>query len=386
MEFVREQQRISATDLIQALLDGSDISLTACNISGNLEMERIFNKEEKFDLSAANISNSGEQQFITFAQKIQISNCTFEGKVFFSPRWSNDELFSVVFKQDAIFNLSHFNEQTRFAGAVFHGRAGFDGCKFHSVAAFTGCLFKSQAMFRTADFHGYALFNKAFFAKEARFINTLMSKGGNFKDTTFTTQADFSGVYSTGKALPTYTGIKFADSFSGDGESFWRYVKQAANEAGYYGLSGDCFYRERRANIRGRFYGVNFKEAKTGEKLRRIATGLKLLPEYIFGYLLFGYGERPVRVLYCSVVVILLFALLYYLRGTLECPGYTGNGKTFFDSIYFSAITFTTLGYGDIFPSPTDSVARALAMFEAFCGMSFISLFVVSLSKHFSRS
>ncbi|MGE4284995.1 MAG: potassium channel family protein [Phycisphaerae bacterium] len=385
MEFKREQQRVSSTELIQALIDGDDIILTGCTISGNLELERIFNKEEKFDLTALNESVQDGRRIITFSQKVQITNCLFEDKVFFSPQWNDDHVFSVVFKRDAIFNLSQFNNQTRFATAVFKGRAGFDGCKFHSVVAFTACEFKSQAMFRTAEFHGYALFNKAVFFRDARFINTMMSKGGNFKETVFREQADFSGVYSTGKSLPTYTDINFADKQSGYGETFWRYVKQAANEAGCYKLSGDCFYLERCANIRGRFYGANFKQAPFGEKLRRIAAGLRLLPEYIFGNLLFGYGERPVRVLYSSLAVILLFALMYYERGALKCPGYDENGLTLFDSIYFSTITFTTLGFGDVFPSPTDSIARALAMVEAFCGTSFISLFVVSLSKHFSR-
>jgi len=219
------------------------------------------------------------------------------------------------------------------------------------VAAFTACEFKSQAMFRTAEFHGYALFNKAVFTRDARFINTLLSKGGNFKETTFNEQADFSGVYSTGKSLPTYTNIDFANKQSGYGETFWRYVKQAANEAGCYKLSGDCFYRERLANIRGRFYGANFREAPLREKLSRIAAGLRLLPEYIFGNLLFGYGERPVRVLYSSLAVILIFALMYYHRGALICPGYEDNGQSLFDSIYFSAITFTTLGFGDVLTS-----------------------------------
>jgi len=55
------------------------------------------------------------------------------------------------------------------------------------------------------------------------------------------------------------------------------------------------------------------------------------------------------------------------------------------DGLYFSTTTFTTLGFGDIFPDPQHLVTRLVTMFEAVSGASLMALFVVCLSKRFSR-
>ncbi len=52
------------------------------------------------------------------------------------------------------------------------------------------------------------------------------------------------------------------------------------------------------------------------------------------------------------------------------------------NSIYFSVVTFTTLGYGDISPH---GFARFIAAFEAFMGSFTMALFVVVFVKKMTR-
>ncbi len=52
------------------------------------------------------------------------------------------------------------------------------------------------------------------------------------------------------------------------------------------------------------------------------------------------------------------------------------------NSIYFSVVTFTTLGYGDISPL---GFARFIAAFEAFMGSFTMALFVVVFVKKMTR-
>jgi voltage-gated potassium channel Kch len=54
----------------------------------------------------------------------------------------------------------------------------------------------------------------------------------------------------------------------------------------------------------------------------------------------------------------------------------------FFNSLYFSVVTFTTLGYGDISPV---GVARFIAACEAFLGSFTMALFVVVFVKKMTR-
>lgn len=53
------------------------------------------------------------------------------------------------------------------------------------------------------------------------------------------------------------------------------------------------------------------------------------------------------------------------------------DNPVFWDMIYFSFVTLTTLGYGDI--TPVDAVARALAYTEAMVGQLYIAILIGTL-------
>ncbi|MGJ8670635.1 MAG: ion channel, partial [Oceanococcus sp.] len=104
-----------------------------------------------------------------------------------------------------------------------------------------------------------------------------------------------------------------------------------------------------------------------------------------------GYGEDPMRVVLFSWMVIVTFALIYSLFG-LSFSGESlaldvqmslwANLKIFMTSLYFSIVTFTTLGYGDLAPI---GFARAFAAVEAFVGSFTLALFVVVFVKKMTR-
>lgn len=102
-----------------------------------------------------------------------------------------------------------------------------------------------------------------------------------------------------------------------------------------------------------------------------------------------GYGESPLRVVMFSFVIIFASAMAYFLLDTTSSnPIYAGITGwkfyifEFFNAIYFSVVTFTTLGYGDISPV---GVARFIAAFEAFLGSFTMALFVVVFVKKMTR-
>ena len=109
----------------------------------------------------------------------------------------------------------------------------------------------------------------------------------------------------------------------------------------------------------------------------------------------FGYGESPATFLAMSVITVTVFAFLFMFTGfeysTLETTvrrsmvfsldELPGTIEDFMTSLYFSIVTFTTLGYGDAHPV---KVTRFLASTEALLGFVFYSSFVASFIKRLS--
>ncbi len=385
MALQKEKQSISATQLLQALADGDDIHLNQCVITGVLDINRFFDPSEKFHTEKLRVDlDDQEQKLLTLSQSIVFDKCNFEENIVFTGPWADPDSVTIEFKEDVIFNSSKFQGQARFRNAVFRGTAAFDGCSFDGVATFKNASFHSDAKFRTTVFNGYCLCGNAVFKSSARFANTHFVKGVNFSAVHFLGQTDFNGVYSANRTVPDYDNVFFGRRKYGDDESFWRFVKQSSQEAGYYQLAGECFYKERCARLWQKLRGPgDYDDLRPLNKLLRWVSAIRLLPELVFGRMLFGYGERPVRVLFASALVIVICTLLYSQPGTLVYRQGPVE-PSFLQSLYFSTITFTTLGYGDFYPS-AHGFCRQLAMAEAVVGGFLMALFVVCLAKRFSR-
>jgi len=387
MAFHRENQRVSSSDVLQALAEGQEIRLDRCTISGDLDINRLFVKEEDFDTTALQAGMEGRRRVVTLSMPISMTACVFENDVFFASPWDRPGELSVRFEREVVFNSSRFEGQARFSGAVFHRIGSFDGCVFRRVCCFRHARFAGRGMFRTVAFEGYGLFTGAVFEREAFFNNTCFSKGGNFTRVLFKGRTDFAGVYSQSKSVPIYESVRFVRRRYGDDETFWRFIKQAAQEAGYYQLAGESFFNERCAAFWRKFRGLGYDELPAWRKWLRCAWGVRLLPELVLGRLLFGYGERPVRVLVASLLIILACGWFYaspYAQVHYRSAEAVDR-LSFMDGLYFSTITFTTLGFGDLYPEAGSLLTRSIAMTEAMTGACLMALFVVCLSKRYSR-
>lgn len=384
-EFNRERQTISADDVLLALARGDDISLVKCKIDGPLDVNRYFLAENGVDNVSLLFQELKDTTVITFTQKISFDNCEFCDDVVFASSWTKQGQIKVVFKQNLSFNSSVFSGQARFSLAKMEGHSSFDGCEFKGVVCFRKAMFLSTAMFRTVNFIGYGLFNHCSFAREARFSSTFFSKGVNFSGVSFLGKTDFAGVYAGSKTVPIYNDVKFALRYRGDDETFWRFIKQCAQESGHYRLSGECFYREQCAHYWVKLFGAKYDSLGWFRKIGRQIWGLRLLPEFVFGRALFGYGERPIRVLISSLLLIVLCAMGYWQNEAVLLRGEQMVDGGFLDYLYFSVTTFATLGLGDMYPV-RDSLCRSMVIFEVLSGACLMSLFVVSLAKRFSRS
>jgi len=157
------------------------------------------------------------------------------------------------------------------------------------------------------------------------------------------------------------------------------------NEAG--ALSAEESYRDiKQYFISNGMYNdaswASFKE-KTMERLALKKKGdWNYYPSLIMNALC-GYGEKPYRIILSALLTILTFAMLYFSLNTVEYSADHSYIMRWYDYIYYSAITFTTVGYGDFIPKAR-LIARVLAAVEAFSGVFVTGLFIFTLARKYS--
>jgi hypothetical protein len=84
------------------------------------------------------------------------------------------------------------------------------------------------------------------------------------------------------------------------------------------------------------------------------------------------YGRRPHRIIYLSIAIIVLVGFVYWVNSNLISANTSYKGFTLGDGLYFSTITFTTLGYGDFSPMGWLKILSAMEAFSGVVNMGFL--------------
>ena len=141
----------------------------------------------------------------------------------------------------------------------------------------------------------------------------------------------------------------------------YRGLKAWYTEHGVYDVAGEFFYREMEAKRKLQSWKKDFK-SKLWSWVMRI---------------LCGYGEKPERVVISASVVIFGLAAAYYFWGSF-------SSSSFWDTLYYSAASFTALGYGQWAPQPI-GWAKGIGAAEAIIGVFMIALFLVTFTRKMIR-
>jgi len=145
---------------------------------------------------------------------------------------------------------------------------------------------------------------------------------------------------------------------------------------------------------------IEFKRCEAKAMLNQelqnsLSQKLLAYPKYYFQKYVFDfigrYATAPTRVLFNTLITVFVFGFIYYLFtiyfssfGSIEStlPGNLNHFQEFWNSIYYSAITFFTIGYGDYFPH---GALKIVAAFEGFSGVFLMSYFTVAFVRKILR-
>jgi uncharacterized protein YjbI with pentapeptide repeats len=318
---------------------------------------------------------------VSFRNAVDFSDASFLGRVHF---------VNADFGYNASFRHATFDRPAIFSDAVFHHRADFGSATFGDEAGFMGASFHETADFVATKFQGEGSFYRSHFRADCAFRRTQFVGGATFDHVTFDGPAIFEGATS-----PTNLPIVCSNTTinTGHGASFYRLAKQSSQSSGDYTSAGRYHYLER-----CHMWYEPLMGKKRGEQIRTLLIDSpSSLVELLFGRLVFGYGEKVTRPLLSGIVIILIFAFLFLLNGIQstvdemrlekQVSELTTMNTSLIDDVgycvYFSAVTFATLGYGDL--RPAGRVSRMLANIESLLGIVLSATFAVSLAKKYTR-
>ena len=129
------------------------------------------------------------------------------------------------------------------------------------------------------------------------------------------------------------------------------------------------------------------------EDIRRFAEDQEYIEEFKEAYrmsywiwlVLTDCGRSMVRVVLWSAGLTLLFALIYSALGeqAFAVSNKATLGWNFFTAVYYSVVTFTTLGFGDI--TPLTPVSAIVVMIEVVVGYVMLGILISILATKVAR-
>jgi uncharacterized protein YjbI with pentapeptide repeats len=379
---------------------------------------------------------------VEFSERVRFRSIQFhDGLNIFDSNFGEEiEFLHCRFHNRSSFTRSVFDEEIIFSSSIFEDNVGFDDSQFKNGAKFSGVdrvgptIFKDNVHFFRSDFRAKPDFGGCQFRGKTSFTNADVA-GGNFREITSKgatfifdgadlTDANFSysdfsnsnferAILSRAEFFDTnlqgsmFYGAILGDAQINDGTQFdefciydpkssdsppptnhpedetsilvraaghYRALEQLARTNAFPDMVSHNFIR--RQNIHREQHR---QEGRWGRWLR--ATASKYVLEY---------GENPWRLIVTGLIIVVGFGLLYPLVGGLQpTEGSTitlsrtiDNPILLLQSIYYSTLTFTTLGMGDFLPV---GLGRVLTTLETSLGAIIIALLVFVFGRRAAR-
>ncbi len=212
------QQKVEASDIMEALKKGNDITYKDVTVTGVLDFTFMDEKKEDLPTRRRWWRNGGDNSVKeTIMSKISFVNVTFEDDVL---AYYHDDRSEYTFTAD-------FEKDVEFQNCKFNRNAMFKYSVFEHLAIFANSSFNEESTFKYAEFEDKADFSQTFFDEDAIFKYTKFRDGANFNSAKFDRSLDMKYTKVRGdldlKDLDVRWDIitKYAEV---NGRSFSRYL------------------------------------------------------------------------------------------------------------------------------------------------------------------
>ena len=365
------------------------------------------------------MDNLSKEIFIVFYEKVNFSHVVFEGNVSFNRCCFLDytDFTKAIFKKESKFEYSYFKNanftSTIFEDSCFFNMAIFDdvffgNTKFKDVVWFLRAKFRKSS-FNFVEFGIYANFSFAIFKNNVEFAYSTFNGLAEFIGCKFEGSVSFEGAEFLGDVVFKYDDVMTYANFLGKinfrSVVFKREIDidlprecfrlpQAEVEA--YRVQRLCYERNGRKEDADRMFVRERRALRTAKilqtkelwcqakgiksKLRATLSLLKAytssLIEWLIADLTCEYGTNWMRPIIIWLTIVLGCALLYWLTDSVS------KASDPMSYLYFSVVTATTLGYGDLHPV---GIGRAIASIESIIGTGMWAIYLAVFARKYMR-
>jgi len=364
----------------------------------------------------------------TFHQGADFTECVFEraahfrGSIFHKSNvneYPQTSFIHSTFKDTPIFIGAKFGK-VFFNFAVFEKGSSFNNATFHDEAWFREVEFKKTVEFKATEFRGNVWFDGSVFERLIIFVEDPRNKnketttkylqlpkfwkGLSFSNCDFkqgvkliADERDYEKdnlnrlgyvrhLIRSALALENPLSRRFLLMFTRKEKdtTYYLAIKEAARvqrlsfeKEGKREEADRMFVLEMRAKRRARLKNARGKLGKSKAHVHNFV-------EWLLADLPSRYGTDWVRLFMMSLLVVIGNAVPYTIWGHYidGFPSNAGYLARFANALYYSLVTFTTLGYGDMHPT---GWLKALSATEALTGAVFMALIVAVIARKWMR-
>lgn len=319
----------------------------------------------KFAANPEQVKNTLSIALSVFTEEANFFKSTFRKPLLLGP---------LRFMEKAVFVWADFRERTSFDTCTFLQRANFCRASFKDDAYFRHCVFKKNVILRGAQISARLSFEGSKFEGKLDLRDIVLLPGGKVCLTIDQIgKSQRPAWFDQGLTKLACRRWPSVCLLEGENSEDKDELKYAADQ---YNMLRDNF----RA-LPSKDEEEDRCHYKYKDLTRRATKGHHLWRLWDWGVMKWclGYGIYTKRIFFTALGVILGFAILYHFAGG---EGFIKKFDAEFNPLYFSAITFTTIGYGDYAPL---GWLRLFAGLEGLLGLILIAVFTVSFARKLIR-